>query len=201
MSFTVPLRGCKTEIVSSIIGALAGYLLFHPYAMLVYRIKDTHQEGEVSFHIKDIFNTAFAIFDPEMLPMALSFAFFGGAIGLLSGVIISKQRSLSAIRYENERKKVALETIQRLMVTLSHHLLNANAVIGASARRARKLETKADLAVSLELIEEQARRIDAVIAALRKTAEVKTADYTAGGRDLLIDISKEIEELLQQKEP
>jgi len=90
----------------------------------------------------------------------------------------------------------AVETLRRLMITLSHHLLNANTVIGATAHRSKRHATDAGLIESLDLISEEAAKIDAVIGALKKITEIKTADYTSGGKDLMIDISKEIEENL-----
>ena len=68
--------------------------------------------------------------------------------------------------YENERKKVAIETLKRLMVTLSHYLLNANMIIGGEVRHAQKLKSNKDTLISLESIMEQAKKIDAVINSL-----------------------------------
>ncbi|MBI5099809.1 MAG: hypothetical protein HZB30_11285 [Nitrospirae bacterium] len=48
------------------------------------------------------------------------------------------------------------------------------------------------------VISEQAKKIDAVMSALKRITEIKTAKYTAEGYALMIDISKEIEELLSK---
>ena len=107
------------------------------------------------------------------------------------------QKAFNA-EYENERKKVALETLKRLMVTLSHYLLNANMIIGGEARHSRKVEFNKDVLASLEAIMEQARKIDAVIGALKKITEIKTADYTTKGHGLMIDITQEMEQELNK---
>jgi delta-aminolevulinic acid dehydratase/porphobilinogen synthase len=83
------------------------------------------------------------------------------------------------------------------MVTLSHYLLNANVVIGGEVRHSRKSELTEDVLASLEVIEQQAKKIDSVIQALRKITAIKTANYTSEGHDLMIDITEEIDEQLQ----
>jgi hypothetical protein len=55
-----------------------------------------------------------------------------------------------------------------------------------------------DILSSLEVIAEQAKKIDAVMSALKRITEIKTAKYTSEGHALMIDISKEIEELLSK---
>ena len=199
MSARLVLKDCRIPAVSALAGALAGHLLFHPYAMTVYFIRNLLEGEDTHFYLRDFLHIALSTFNPAMFPMASAFAFFGALIGLLLGIIVEKKRRLSLAEHENEKSKVALETLQRLMVTLSHHLLIANTVIGGAAHRCRKLAVKDELAGSLELIETQSKRIEAVVGALRKTTEIKTANYTSNGHELLIDISKEIEDMLKQK--
>ena len=172
-------------------GAITGFLLFHPYTMLVYSLMNIqgYEGTKIHFQWKDLFAIAQTTFKPMMLPMALSFAFFNGIIGLLIGILIDKRKRF-------EQKKIALETLNRLMITLSHYLLNANTVIGGMARRCKRIESNKDLLCSLEAIEEQAKKIDAVIKALKEVTEIKTADYTTKGKALMIDITREIEALL-----
>ena len=177
---------------------IIGYLIFHPYTMLVYSlmgIPDGEKPHLQLRNISGIFRTAL---NPEMLPMAFSFAFFGGTIGLLTGILVDRKKRLYEAENENEKKKVALETLKRLMITLSHHLLNANTVIGGIARLLRRDKPDNTVSESLEVIEKQSKKIDAVIKALQELTEIRTADYTSKGKDLIIDITKEIEELLNR---
>jgi len=127
--------------------------------------------------------------------MAVSFGLFGGLTGLLIGIITDRTQRLFAAELENQKKKAALETLHRLMVTLSHYLLNANTVIGGMVRKGRRNE--ANVQGSLDVIEEEAKKIDAVIRSLKEITEIKTADYTTSGKDLMIDITKNIEERLK----
>ncbi len=117
--------------------------------------------------------------------------------GSFNDMLDRLQKAFQA-EYENERKKVALKTLKRLMVTLSHYLLNANMIIGGKVRHSRKVESNKDNIASLKVIEEQARKIDAVIGALKKVTEIKTSDYTNKGQALMINITQEIEEQLSQ---
>ncbi|MBI4849767.1 MAG: hypothetical protein HY808_14550 [Nitrospirae bacterium] len=189
MKIQLVLSHIKTKSLPFFIGALAGYAVFHPYTMLVYSLTGFAHSG---MHLKDVFFS----FEREMLPMGVAFAVLGGLIGILIAVVIEKQRQLYTVTFENEKKKIALETLQQLMITLSHYLLNANMVIGGMVRRCQRIQTNEDAQHSLEAIAEQAKKIDAVISALKRLTEIKTAKYTAEGHALMIDISKEIEELL-----
>lgn len=178
----------------AIAGALAGYLIVHPYTMIILYLTGT---GHSDTHWRDVLP---GTFDRQMLPMASAFMLFSGFIGFMTGVIIDKKKKLHEAISENEKKKVALETLRRLMVTLSHYLLNANTVIGGTAHRCIKHDSREDILASIQVIENEAKKVEAVIKALKKITEIKIADYTSGGRGLMIDIAGEIEELLGKPE-
>ena len=115
-----------------------------------------------------------------------------------------EKRRLRMVELENENKRVALETLHQLMVTLSHYLLNANTIVGGMVRRCRRAKSKTEIVPSLQIIEEQAKRIEIVITALKKVTEIKTASYTPESHTLMIDVAKEIEAALkngQESEP
>lgn len=181
-------------------GAVIGHLLVHPYAMVAYSLMDMYREGRLTIHMDHVLSAARSIFDPVMLPMTISFSLLSGFAALLMGVIWDKKRKLHEAAIENERKKASVDTLQRLMVTLSHYLLNANTVIGGEVRHCRRHASPEEIASSLKVLDDQAHKIDAVIAALRKITDIKMADYASGGHDLMIDISQEIEELLKKIE-
>lgn len=188
----------RTPIIFSLLGALAGYLFLHPYTMIVYTLAHIHQIGKFfpDGHWREIFNSSLGAFNPVMLPMTIPFLFMGGLIGLLIGVLVGRKKRLTAAERENENKKVALQTLNELMVTLSHYLLNANMIIGGMIHHCKKKELDKDILASLNTISEQAAKIDAVIGALKKVTEVKTTPYTSDGHTLLLDISQELEQLL-----
>ena len=184
-------------LVWFILGAGAGHLLVHPYAMVSYSLMDMHREGHLTIHMDHVLSAARSIFDPVMLPMTISFSLLCGVAAVLMGVVRDKKRKLQKAAIENERKKASLDTLHRLMVTLSHYLLNANTVIGGTVRHCKKHDSDEEVAASLRVIEDEAHKIDAVIAALRKITDIKTADYTSEGHDLVLDIAKELEEILK----
>jgi len=189
----------RIEIFFSVAGAVFGQMIFHPYAMLMYYLMDMSHGKELHLHWQGLLEKIAMTFNPMMLPMAFSFAFFGSISGLLLGIIIARKKRLYVVEYENEKKKIAMETLRRLMVTLSHYLLNANMIIGGMARRCRKSEPSSEVRDAVKIIEEQARKIDAVISALRKVTRIKTADYTTHGHGLMLDITKEMDELLNKQ--
>lgn len=182
----------------AIAGAAAGYFVFHPYTMIAHILVD---RGHNELHLKDFFEAFSKSLTVEMTFMALAFAVFGTGVGLLTSALSERKRRLFETEMENEKRRIAIETLQHLMITLSHHLLNANTVIGGTAHRCRKRATDAELIESLDLIRQKAAKIDAVIGALKKITEITTADYTSEGKGLLIDISKEIEENLSAHDP
>lgn len=190
------VRAHRREILFLVAGVFAGYIIFHPYAMLANLLLGVYRYGDIHFTRDELLHVLQSGYHPEMLPMSLSFALFGGAIGLLSGILIGKRRKLREAELDNLMKKTAVETLQRIMITLSHYLLNANTVIGGNARRRKKYTAAEDFVVLLDVIDEESRKIEAVVNALRRITDLKTADYTAEGQGLMIDIAKELDELI-----
>jgi hypothetical protein len=67
-------------------------------------------------------------------------------------------------------------------------------------RRTKRIESRREVLDSLSVIEDQAKKIDAVILSLQKITELKTCNYTAQGKMLMIDVANEIEEELRKAE-
>jgi len=108
-----------------------------------------------------------------------------------------EKRRVQMMELENENKRIAVETLHQLMVTLSHYLLNSDTIIGGMVRRCERLDSKEEIHSSLQVIEEQARKIEIVIKALKQLSRVKTVPYTAESHTLMIDVAKEIDEALK----
>jgi PAS domain S-box-containing protein len=108
-----------------------------------------------------------------------------------------EKRRLQLMELENENKRIAVETLHQLMVTLSHYLLNSDTIIGGMVRRCERLESKEEIHSSLQVIEEQARKIEIVIKALKQLSRLKTAPYAGQTDTLMIDVAKEIDEALR----
>lgn len=111
-----------------------------------------------------------------------------------------EKQTLRLVELESERKTIALSTLRQLMATLSHYLLNANAIIGGMARRCSRAASDEEKRVSLEAIREQTGRTEGVIAALKRMAEIRTTEYTPESHTLMIDLTREIEETLAKTE-
>ncbi|OPY03928.1 MAG: cyclic-di-GMP phosphodiesterase [Syntrophorhabdus sp. PtaB.Bin184] len=111
-----------------------------------------------------------------------------------------EKQTFRLVELENERKTIALSTLRQLMVTLSHYLLNANAIIGGMARRCNRAASDEERQVSLDAIREQTGRTEGVIAALKRMAEIRTTEYTPESHTLMIDLTREIEETLAKTE-
>ena len=109
-----------------------------------------------------------------------------------------EKRRMRVVELENENKRIALDTLHQLMDTLSHYLRNSNTIIGGMVRRCRRLDSKEEIDSSLQVIEEQARKIEIVITALKQLLRVKTAPCTAESNTLMIDVTKEVEEALKK---
>jgi len=192
-------REYRIQFIFSIVGIVVGYLVIHPYSMVVYALMHMHRNEGLHLHWQSLSADALSSFYPMMLPMAISFAFLGGVIGLLTGTVVDRKKKLFAAQYENEKKKIALNTMENLMVTLSHYLLNANTIIGGAVRHCRRLEPNQDMLTSLAVIEEQGRKIDTAVRALGRVTEIKTADYTSDGQIQMIDIAQELEAELKKE--
>lgn len=193
-------KSTRPPLIFSILGALLGYLLLHPYTMIVYTLAHWHQSGKLFWGWGDILDLGLAGFKPAMIPMAIPFILSGGVVGLLIGLLVEKKKRLLAAEIENERKKIALETLQQLMVTLSHYLLNANMIIGGKVGRLKRTVSDEELLAAFEIIAEEARKIDTVISTLNKMTEIKTSQYISQGKALLIDLTQEIEESLSRNQ-
>ncbi len=115
-----------------------------------------------------------------------------------------EENRLRLMELENERKTVALTTLRQLMVTLSHYLLNANTVIGGMARRSIRAPSEAARCAALDTIREQTAKTEEIIAALKKVSDIRTTEYTSQSETRMMDLSKEIKEILtaqEKKEP
>lgn len=185
----------KSRVLYATGGMLGGFLVLHPYTMVVYALIHLHKGGD-GFHLhwNDITLRGLLALDPTMVPMVSAFVIFGGLVGLLIALILERKKKLLTLGVENERNRIAVQTLRELMVTISHHLLNANTIIGGKVRHCRKLVSDKDVLETLSDIETQGRRIDATIRSLREITEMKTMDYTTDGTVTMIDIDEKIRE-------
>ncbi len=196
------MKKYRFQLSLTLVGAFLGYLLAHPYTMFIYLWAHEHQVGVDRLSFPKLFATALTSFQPAMLPMAFSFALMGAIVGFLAGTVMDKRKQLHDTERESERRKIAFDTLHQVMVTLSHHLLNADTIIAGVVRHCkRKQGLDKDILEGLETINEQARKIEAVVRALQKVKEIRTAQYTNDSTVLMMDVTQEMEEALKGPMP
>jgi signal transduction histidine kinase len=190
----------KSRIIwFTLAGMLVGYLLFHPFAMLASilgpRLTYVPRDFPLwSHHLR-------ISFGPEMLVMGGAFAFMGGLAGFFFGIWYYQKEKLTAERLEFQRRRVALETLQELMVTLAHHIRNANVVIGGFSSRMLKKLPDPEVQRQLLLIQRASREIEAVIASLESLSKIDRARYVGEWESTMIDLKQELEARLAAFEP
>jgi signal transduction histidine kinase len=180
-------------------GMLGGYLLMHPFAMLAYVLGPHHPHASVNFFL--LGGQLYTAFGYEMLAMGLAFAFMGGVAGFGLGAWYLQKESLAQERLESQGRQVALDTLRELMVTLAHHIRNANMVIGGFSKHLQKHISDPELLRQTDMIHRASHQIDDVIVSLENITKMEHAKYIANWHTEMIDLQKQLEERLQaQKE-
>ncbi len=182
----------KSKIIwFTLAGMLLGYLLMHPFAMLAYLLDPQHAHAPMGIKLWGIqLSQSFSI---EGLAMGGAFAFMGGLAGFFFGIWYYQKERLTVEKLESQRRQVALETLQELMVTLAHHIRNANVVIGGFSSRMMKNLPDPEVQRQLKLIQQASREIEAVIASLESLSQVDRAKYIGGWETRMIDFKQELE--------
>ena len=173
-------------------GMLAGYVLVHPFAMLAYILGPQHPHEPWDFTLWG--RQVSVSFSTDMLAMALAFVIMGGVAGFFLGAWYLQKERLALARVESERRLAALETLRELMVTLAHHIRNANVVIGGfSARLGKRHPDDPELSRQLRMIHNASQEIEAVIASLESLTEIDRTQYVSAWETKMIDLKKELE--------
>jgi len=188
---TETIKGKSKIIWFTLAGMLLGYLLMHPFAMLAYLLGPQHAHAPMGIKLWGMqISQSFSI---EGLAMGGAFTFMGGLAGFFFGIWYCQKERLTRERMESQRRQVALETLQELMVTLAHHIRNANIVIGGFSSRMLKNLPAPELQRQLQLIQQASREIEAVIAALESLSQVDRARYIGEWETRMIDLKQELE--------
>ena len=182
----------KSRIIwFTLAGMLLGYLLVHPFAMLLNALGPRLPQYPVDFPLWG--HHLLVSFGPEMLAMGGAFAFMGGLVGFFFGIWYYQKEKLTTERLESQRRQVALETLHELMVTLAHHIRNANHVIGGFSSRMIKKLPDPEVQSQLQLIQKASREIEAVIASLESLSQLDHARYIGEWETRMIDLKQELE--------
>jgi signal transduction histidine kinase len=172
-------------------GMAVGYLLMHPFAMLAYIIgpQHPHTPWDLTLWGRQLHLS----FSRDMLAMGLAFAFMGGVAGFILGAWHLQKERLTAARLESQKRQAAMDTLHQLMVTLAHHIRNANLVIGGYSARLHKSLPDSQWRQPLEMIHQASHEIDAVIKSLENLAEATSLPYVNGSQTRMIDLQQELE--------
>ncbi len=111
---------------------------------------------------------------------------------MLRVVECAKERGIVE-RMESQCRQVALETLPELMVTLAHHIRNANIVIGGFSSRMLKSLPEPEVQRQLRLIQPASREIEAVIASLESLSQIDRTRYIGEWETEMIDLKQELE--------
>jgi signal transduction histidine kinase len=187
----------RRVLMSGLAGAAIGYLILHPYSMLVYLLHREHEAMERGIDLSTAIHDAAFAFSRGMLHMGIPYALLGAVAGVFFGFWMEAERR----RDEMEKRAAAVDTLRQLMVTLSHYLLNATTVIGGYTSLVLRKEDNPELANHLEVIKKESENIEAVVRSLQSLETVETESYGGGSEVLMIDIKRQIEERLKENSP
>ena len=167
-----------------------GYCLVHPLAMWAYTLGPQHGPlpRDLAFWGRELL----LAFSPGMIHMGVAFALMGGVAGLSLGAWHLQKERLVAEKLESQRRLVALETLGELMVTLAHHIRNANMVVGGFSTRLQKHLSEPEIKNQLEMIQRASREIEAVINSLESLTEINHLQYVSAWETKMIDLNKEL---------
>ena len=188
-------RKCRLPILGAFLGGLTGFLLLHPYVMLLA------STGVIPWHSSAApvhwSLVSILALERSMMPMAVPFALFGAGFGVLAGSYLNRAHRVQQLLLEQEKNATTLETVKAFTATLSHYLLNANMIIGGKVRHCIRLAPGQEVLESLQVIEDQGRVIDAVVGALCEAAKI-TVLRESLGQVPMIDLVRELEDRLRQ---
>jgi len=190
-------RGRMVWLWFALAGMAVGYILVHPFAMLAYSLGPRLTVPiDFSFwghHLR-------ISFGPEMMVMGAAFAFMGGVAGLGLGLWYVQKERWVAENLESQRRLAAMETLRELMVTLAHHIRNANVVIGGFSSRILKNTQDPEMQRQLKLVQQASLEIEAVIASLESLSKIERTQYIGAWETEMIDLSQELTARLKSAE-
>src|SRR5512134_1492394 len=105
------LRSYSKYVTHMLIGFVGGFLIFHPYTMIVHAVTGRMHGG---FSVDGLLSAAKYSLSPGMFPMAAAFALFCACIGFLTAAVSERKRKLFEAEIESEKRRTAIATLQRL---------------------------------------------------------------------------------------
>ncbi len=183
-------KGKMVWLWFTLAGVAGGYALLHPFAMLAYILDPQH--APVPLNISLWGRQVRLAFSAEMLAMGGAFVFMGGVAGFCLGAWYLQKERWVVEKLESQRRLTVLETRKELMVTLAHHIRNANVVIGGFSTRLQKHLSDPEIKQQLEMIHQASREIEAVIASLESLSEIDHTQHIGAWATKMIDLKQEL---------
>ncbi len=186
------MRKVPFKTAGALIGAAAGLLLLHPYVMAVLSLAPGMHQNHVT--PPGLRSFLALIFSPSMLPMTAAFVIFASVMGLLAGMVVERERRLEKFRQERERQKAVMEAVHRLIMVLSHHIINSALAIGAGAKALSRAGSNEERGQALKEIEGRIERIEAVMRTMQEMEFQEVLHGQENGYEGVIRTSRWIEE-------
>jgi len=107
-------KGSKTKVLYTFLGMIGGFVLLHPYTMMVYALMHVRR-GAAGVHPEwgGITLRSLVALKSTMLPMASAFVIFGGLIGLLVALVFERKRKMLLLEVENTRTRLPFKRSRR----------------------------------------------------------------------------------------
>ncbi len=190
------ISAVRDVAAATFLGALGGVVVLHPYSMAVYRLLVPMEHMSTA----SLPQWVAMSFSPHMAPMMAFYAAIGGAFGLCLKLVLIARARLAEQRAALETRRVAHETLQDTVLTLSHYIRNANASIGGySQRLASKQLPPETIKQHAEIIHAEAIQIDAVMDALECLQDPEARENVGSTHIRMLDIRKQIQEKLDAR--
>jgi signal transduction histidine kinase len=152
--------------VSTLSGAILGYIFLHPFARIINAFFHRHPEGYIHLHWHDILGTFMDSFDPIHWPNALSFIVLSGLTGYFFGKTIYGYKTIN-----EQLEKFSIIGIKASSIL--HDLNNPlTGIIGYVELVRSKIEDPKQISYC-EKIEEEATRISKMIMDIKMLAQSK----------------------------
>ncbi len=99
----------------SLVGALTGYLVFHPLVMLISYLMTTKSSALDTSITVGAFDVVLLSFSVNMLPWSLSFAFFNTIIGLYYGIIKAEKMAREELIINLKKALADVKTLSGML--------------------------------------------------------------------------------------
>jgi signal transduction histidine kinase len=153
-------------LVSTLSGAILGYIFLHPFARIINAFFHRHPEGYIHLHWHDILGTLVDSFDPIHWPNALSYIVISGLTGYFFGKTIYGYKTIN-----EQLEKFSIIGIKASSVL--HDLNNPlTGIIGYVELVKSKINNPRQISYC-EKIEEEATRISKMIMDIKMLAQGK----------------------------